>query len=101
MDANAYLKKLGWKGSGHSLDHQGRGIRKPLLIAHKQDQLGLGTKKAAHKTDDQWWLRAFDASLKTIGTGEESTLSQIRKNGINRGGLYGFFVRGEDLEGTI
>ncbi|KAF2865113.1 hypothetical protein BDV95DRAFT_587339 [Massariosphaeria phaeospora] len=101
MDTDAYLRRHGWKGTGHSLDTHGRGISKPLLIAHKQDQLGLGKKKAAHNTDDQWWMRAFDESLQNIGTGKESTLSQVRTKGINRGGLYGFFVRGEGLTGTI
>ena len=78
MDADAYLKRLGWRGSGHSLDHHDRGIKKPLLIAHKQDQLGLGTKKAAHKTDDQWWMRAFDQSLQNIGTGKEVPTAPVR-----------------------
>ena len=71
MNAEAYLRKQGWQGSGHSLDQTGRGIKKPLLIAHKNDQLGLGKKKAAHTTDDQWWLRAFDQSLQSIGTGKD------------------------------
>lgn len=31
----------------------------------------------------------------------QSTLSQVRKVGINRGGLYGFFVKGEGLQGTV
>lgn len=31
----------------------------------------------------------------------QSTLSQIRTQGINRGGLYGFFVKGECIAGTI
>ncbi|KAF2030576.1 hypothetical protein EK21DRAFT_20595, partial [Setomelanomma holmii] len=101
MNAESYLRKQGWKGSGHSLDSTGRGIKKPLLIAHKQDQLGLGKKKAAWTTDDQWWMRAYDQSLQSIGTGEESTLNQIRTKGVNRGGLYGFFVKGEAIAGTI
>ncbi|KAI2481169.1 hypothetical protein Ptr902_06964 [Pyrenophora tritici-repentis] len=101
MNAEAYLRKQGWQGSGHSLDHTGRGIKKPLLITHKNDQLGLGKKKAAHTMDDQWWLRAYDQSLQTIGTGKDSTLDQVRTQGINRGGLYGFFVKGEQIEGTI
>ncbi|KAH9880609.1 hypothetical protein IAQ61_000903 [Plenodomus lingam] len=96
MNADAYLRKQGWKGSGHSLDSTGRGIKKPLLITHKQDQLGLGKKKAAYTTDDQWWMRAYDQSLQSIGTGKE-----IRTQGINRGGLYGFFVKGEAIQGTI
>ncbi|KAF2476111.1 uncharacterized protein BDR25DRAFT_300908 [Lindgomyces ingoldianus] len=101
MNADAYLKRQGWRGSGHSLDHHGHGIKKPLLISHKRDQLGLGKKSAAHSVSDQWWMRAFDESLKNVGTGQESTLSQVRKTGINRGGLYGFFVRGEGLAGTL
>lgn len=71
MNAETYLRNQGWKGSGHSLDSTGRGLKKPLLIAHKQDQLGLGKKKAAYTTDDQWWMRAFDQSLQSIGTGKE------------------------------
>lgn len=101
MNASALLQSQGWLGAGHSLDTSGRGIKKPLLIAHKQDQLGLGQQKAAHRTDDQWWMRAFDESLATIGTGKESTLNQIRTKGVKRGGLYGFFVRGEGIGGTI
>ncbi|KAF2638265.1 hypothetical protein P280DRAFT_471383 [Massarina eburnea CBS 473.64] len=101
MDASALLHKQGWLGTGHSLDTSGRGIKRPLLIAHKQDQLGLGKRKAAHTADDQWWMRAFDESLKNIGSGKESTLAQVQKKGINRGGLYGFFVKGEGLAGTV
>lgn len=77
MNAEAYLRKQGWQGSGHSLDLTGRGIKKPLLIAHKQDQLGLGKKKAAYTTDDQWWMRAFDESLQNIGTGQEVRACRI------------------------
>lgn len=31
----------------------------------------------------------------------QSTLTQIQKKGINRGGLYGFFVKGESIAGTL
>ncbi|KAL1612643.1 hypothetical protein SLS60_000872 [Paraconiothyrium brasiliense] len=101
MNAEGLLRKQGWRGAGFSLDTSDRGISKPLLISHKQDQLGLGKKKASHTTDDQWWMRAFDESLQNLGTGQTSTLSQIQEKGINRGGLYGFFVKGEGLIGTI
>ena len=101
MNAESLLKKQGWRGAGHSLDTSGRGIKKPLLISHKQDLNGLGHKKAAWKTDDQWWMRAFDESLQSLGTGQTSTLAEVQKKGINRGGLYGFFVKGEGLVGTI
>ncbi|KAJ4358094.1 uncharacterized protein N0V89_002673 [Didymosphaeria variabile] len=101
MNAEGLLRRQGWRGAGFSLDTSDRGIKKPLLISHKQDQLGLGKKKASHTTDDQWWMRAFDESLQNLGTGQTSTLSQIQEKGINRGGLYGFFVKGEGLIGTI
>lgn len=101
MNAEGLLRKQGWRGAGFSLDTTDRGIKKPLLISHKQDQLGLGKKKASHTTDDQWWMRAFDESLQNLGSGKTSTLSQIQEKGINRGGLYGFFVKGEGLQGSI
>lgn len=84
MDAHAYLRKQGWRGAGHALDHHGRGIKKPLLIAHKRDQLGLGKKKAAHSVDDQWWMRAFDESLQSIGTGQEVSLPSILQRWMDR-----------------
>jgi hypothetical protein len=101
MNAEGLLRKQGWRGAGFSLDTSDRGIKKPLLISHKQDQLGLGKKKASHTTDDQWWMRAFDESLQNLGTGQKTTLSQIQEKGINRGGLYGFFVKGEGLQGSL
>ena len=69
MDAAAILKGHGWRGSGHSLDNHGRGIVKPLLISNKQDVLGVGKKKPAYNVSDQWWMRAFDESLKELGSG--------------------------------
>lgn len=100
MDSAAYLKKQGWRGKGHSLDHTDRGIKNPLLVSKKVDVLGLGINKHA-AVSDQWWLRAYDAGLKDFGTGKESTLSNVKAQGIHRGGLYGRFVRGEGVGGTI
>lgn len=100
MDASNYLKRHGWKGSGHSLDHTGRGLKKPLLVSKKVDVLGVGLNKHA-AVSDQWWLRAFDQGLKTFGTGQESALAQAQKHGVNRGGLYGRFVKGEGVPGTL
>ncbi|KAF2858073.1 hypothetical protein K470DRAFT_193500, partial [Piedraia hortae CBS 480.64] len=100
MDAAAYLTRHGWRGKGHSLDHSNRGLTKPLMISRKVDVLGVGINKHA-AVSDQWWMRAFDESLKSFGTGKESMLSQVSKYGHNRGGLYGRFVKGEGLKGTI
>ncbi|KAL9086882.1 MAG: hypothetical protein Q9165_006888 [Trypethelium subeluteriae] len=98
MDAHAHLRGLGWRGSGHSLDSEGRGLKKPVLVGAKKDKVGLGGKQ---DFSDQWWLKALDDGLKCIGTGQQSVLSQVQKNGIRRGGLYGFFVKGSILGGTI
>ena len=100
MDASSYLKKHGWQGSGHSLDTTGRGLKKPLLVSKKVDVLGVGLNKHA-AVSDQWWLRAYDQGLATLGTGKESALAQAQKHGVNRGGLYGRFVKGEGMPGTV
>jgi nucleolar protein TMA23 len=100
MDASAYLRNHGWRGHGHSLGHTNRGITKPLLISRKADVLGVGLNK--HRAvSDQWWMRAFDQGLKSLGTGEQTALSQVQKHGVHRGGLYANFVKGERYEGSI
>jgi nucleolar protein TMA23 len=100
MDASAYLRNHGWRGHGHSLDHTNRGITKPLLISKKVDVLGVGLNKHS-AVSDQWWMRAFDQGLKSLGTGEQTALSQVQKHGVHRGGLYANFVKGELYEGSI
>lgn len=70
MDAEGYLKSHGWRGLGYSLDQKDRGLKKPLLVSKKIDVLGVG--KQRHQAQaDQWWMRAFDESLKQIGTGQK------------------------------
>lgn len=101
MDAAKHLKGLGWRGEGHSLDSTNRGLRKPLLVSNRNANQGLGSKSQKEKQADQWWLNAFDNALKEIGTGKESNLAQVAKHGVKLGGLYGFFVKGEELVGTI
>ncbi|KAK3672785.1 hypothetical protein LTR78_007371 [Recurvomyces mirabilis] len=100
MDARAYLQSQGWQGDGHSLDHTGRGIKKPLLVSKKVDVLGVGVNKH-QAVSDQWWLRAYDQGLTDFGTGKQSLLGQVQKHGIAMGGLYGRFVKGEGVAGTF
>lgn len=71
MDASAYLKSHGWRGLGYSLDHKDRGLKRPLLVSQKQDVLGVGKQRHNNAHADQWWMRAFDESLKQIGTGQK------------------------------
>jgi nucleolar protein TMA23 len=100
MDAAGLLKKQGWRGLGHSLDSDNKGLRKPLLVSKKIDVLGIGINKA-DVIQGQWWLKAFDSSLKDFGTGKKSILANVKEQGIKRGGLYGRFVQGEGVAGTI
>lgn len=100
MDAAGLLKKQGWRGLGHSLDSNNKGLRKPLLVSKKVDVLGVGINKA-DVIQGQWWLKAFDSSLKDFGTGKKSILANVKDHGIKRGGLYGRFVQGEGVPGTI
>lgn len=64
MNASSYLKGQGWRGEGHSLDTTNRGLSRPLLVTHKVDLTGLGTKK--NDFGNQWWMDSFDKSLKGV-----------------------------------
>lgn len=112
MDTAAYLTRQGWRGPGHSLNPSGHGVTKPLLVAKKTNALGLGKRKNDIHAD-QWWARAFDATLEhlnvskdevtgmtatvTCGLGLESMGDNVQACANN---LYGYFVRGEGLHGT-
>ncbi|KAK7550535.1 hypothetical protein IWX49DRAFT_479810, partial [Phyllosticta citricarpa] len=98
MDAASLLKRQGWRGLGHSLDKNDRGIARPLLITRRQEGRGLGSKKTA--VADQWWMRAYDTGLKELGTGKQTELATVRQN-AGRGTLYMSFVKGGLLPGTI
>ncbi|KAL2039280.1 hypothetical protein N7G274_007948 [Stereocaulon virgatum] len=118
MDTAAYLRSQGWAGHGHALHHSGRGLTKPLAMNQKNNVLGIGKKKHdAHA--DQWWARAFDETLKGINTTRDvdtgatqsiqlgsgaQALQMAGRGGAKWGGgkgLYGHFVRGESLSGTL
>lgn len=106
MDTAAYLTRQGWRGSGHSLHPSGRGIAKPLLISKKNDVLGVGNRKN-DALADQWWLKAFDSTLKQVNVGAADGASKpIEKVTVTfqrplySNALYSNFVKGEGLSGT-
>lgn len=112
MDTTAYLTRQGWRGDGHALHPSGHGIKKPLLVSKRTNRLGVG-KKAHDAHADQWWSRAFDETLKSIN-GEQPVKETTKVNAATaaltgiiatrwngNGGLYGNFVRGEGLKGTM
>ncbi|KAI9817127.1 MAG: hypothetical protein M1827_001239 [Pycnora praestabilis] len=125
MDTTAYLTRQGWAGAGHTLQTHNRGLARPLLVSSKNNSLGIGKKKQGHDAQaDQWWARAFDKGLKALDVGGPGRVGKIEGGkgggagvgveagalemvtlggsaGVWKGGLYGNFVRGEGLGGTI
>lgn len=107
MDTAAYLTRQGWRGSGHSLHPSGHGIAKPLLVSKKNDVLGLGNRKN-DALASQWWLKAFDTTLKQVNFGAVDGSSKpvvekaasIFQRPFYNNALYSNFVKGEGLSGT-
>ena len=125
MDTRAHLLSLGWAGPGHSLDsrpHKGKqglsydprhaqnngiGLVKPLLVSQKKNTFGIGKKAHEPAAGNEWWLKGFEAALGNVGRsdskGTSGTVTPLDTDGY-RGkpaGLYQFFVKGGEIEGTI
>ena len=131
MDAHAHLLSLGWAGPGHALDSRpsktykqqgkrgldydpkqatntGVGLIKPLMVSQRKDRFGIGKKDPKHEpaAGNEWWLKGFETALGNIGKSESersgtATPVQALVNGQKHQGLYGFFVKGQQMEGTI
>lgn len=127
MDAHAYLVSLGWAGTGHSLDSQpykqkghrglaydpakvgnnGNGLVKPLLVSQRRGRLGVGKKAHEPQAGNQWWLKGFETALGNIGKSESERSSGTATPVANdyaagkHSGLYSFFVKGQQMQGTI
>src|SRR5271170_6521479 len=125
MDAQAHLLSLGWAGPGHSLDsrpHKGRrglaydpnqvhntgnGLIKPLLVSQKKNTFGIGKKAHEPAAGNEWWLKGFEVALGNIGKSDgertSGTATPLDTSGYRgkHAGLYQFFVRGGEIEGTI
>ncbi|KAJ5247095.1 hypothetical protein N7468_002078 [Penicillium chermesinum] len=103
MDAQAYLMRHGWSGPGNPLNpnqrpgpHGGLGLTKPILVARKANNHGVG-KKTTKDATNQWWLRGFEDALKDLGQDKPVAAPG---NALTSE-LYRFFVRGEGLAGTM
>ncbi|OAP65068.1 hypothetical protein AYL99_01040 [Fonsecaea erecta] len=127
MDAHAHLLSLGWAGPGHSLDsrpykqkghrglaydpakvgNNGVGLVKPLSISQRKGRFGVGRKTHEPPAGNQWWLKGFENALGNIGKSESERSSGTATPIANdygagkHGGLYSFFVKGQEMEGTI
>lgn len=110
MDAYAYLIRHGWSGSGNPLNPDrastargGLGLTKPLLVARRSGNSGVGNKTTKDPTN-QWWLRGFEDALKGLGGGDAP--GGDGDTGVGKGNaltseLYRHFVRGETIPGTL
>lgn len=106
MDAQAYLIRHGWSGPGNPLNpnqrpgpHGGLGLTKPILVARKSNNHGVG-KKTTKDPTNQWWLRGFEDALKGVGDDSAAAVSAKTNNALTSE-LYRFFVRGQGLAGTL
>ncbi|PWY88659.1 hypothetical protein BO94DRAFT_534549 [Aspergillus sclerotioniger CBS 115572] len=108
MDAQAYLLRHGWSGPGNPLNpnrrpgtHGGLGLTRPILVARRQGNQGVGKKTTKDHTN-QWWLRGFEDALKGVGEENKSGAGETKRapNALTSE-LYRFFVRGETVPGTL
>lgn len=106
MDAQAYLIKHGWSGPGNPLNpnqrpglHGGLGLTRPILVARKSNNHGVG-KKTTKDASNQWWLRGFEDALKSVGEDSHEAKSAREGNALTSE-LYRHFVRGSGLAGTL
>ena len=108
MDAQAYLLRHGWSGPGNPLNpnrrpgtHGGLGLTRPILVARRQGNQGVGKKTTKDHTN-QWWLRGFEDALKGVGEENRSGAGETKRapNALTSE-LYRFFVRGETVPGTL
>jgi nucleolar protein TMA23 len=86
----------------------GVGLVKPLMVSQRKDRFGIGKKDPKHEpaAGNEWWLKGFETALSNIGKSESersgtATPVQALVNGQKHQGLYGFFVKGQQMEGTI
>ncbi|KAK5209108.1 hypothetical protein LTS03_000351 [Exophiala xenobiotica] len=128
MDAHAHLLSLGWAGPGHSLDSRpytqkghrglaydpakvgntGTGLVKPLSISQRKGRLGVGKKAHEPQAGNEWWLKGFESALGNIGksesersSGTSTPIPNLNHNGGKHSGLYSFFIKGQQMQGTI
>ncbi|KAF9884841.1 hypothetical protein FE257_001184 [Aspergillus nanangensis] len=106
MDAQAYLLRHGWSGPGNPLNpnrrpgtHSGLGLTRPILVARRQGNHGVG-KKTTKDATNQWWLRGFEDALKDVGQPNKTAGGVPGPNALTSE-LYRFFVRGEVVAGTL
>jgi len=92
----------------------GNGLTRPLLVSQRGgSRHGIGKKAHEPASGNEWWLKGFQNALQNIGKSESERTSAVNsgtstprnelKNGYvgKHGGLYGCFVTGQIMKGTL
>ena len=100
--------------AGSSIPTFANGLVKPILASQKKNNFGIGKKAHEPAKGNEWWLKGFETALSNMKKGEtsETATPEIpgesgRGSGAGSGymgkheGLYGFFVKGTQMEGTM
>lgn len=114
LDSRPSLKHKGRRGlaydPSHNNNNTGSGLVKPLLVSQKKNAFGIGKKAHEPAAGNEWWLKGFESALSKIGKRSDSEATSgtaTPETGSTSGyrgkhnGLYGFFVRGQQMEGTM
>jgi hypothetical protein len=115
LDSRPPLRQEGRGGlpydpSESSHGNNGNGLVKPLLISRKKSNFGIGKSSHEPAAGSDWWLRCFETALSKVGQSSDTSEAasgqatpNVHSASAYRGkhaGLYGFFVKGQHMEGT-
>ena len=106
---------LGYDPKSVRTNGSSNGLVKPLLISRRTDRLGIGKNVHEPAAGNEWWLAGFERALGNIGkSGSDvsGTSTPDSGSGVAKpsaylqhdkygGSLYGYFVKGSSIEGTI
>lgn len=119
LDSRPQLQHKGRRGlaydpsnnnSNSNSNNNGRGLVKPLLVSQKKNSFGVGKRTHEPAAGNEWWLKGFENALSNIGKNNSSGATSgtatpespsTAVDGGKHSGLYGFFVKGQQMEGTI
>lgn len=86
----------------------GNGLVKPLLVSQRTGRHGIGKKAHEPQAGNQWWMKGFQTALNNIGKSESERTSAANSGTSTpygytgkHGGLYGYFVAGQMMKGTL
>ena len=95
--------------SAMSSIQSGHGLVKPLLISQRHTRHGIGKKTHEPQSGNEWWLKGFATALNNIGKSESErtsaatsgTSTPVGTHSGKHGGLYGYFVKGQLMQGSL